>query len=66
MLEHHVLGEAAQLEVARGGVFDSLHSWLDARMAAGESHGFYRPYARDRGGVAPERWIPVFMYASLS
>lgn len=43
-------------EVAKGGVFDPLHSWLDQRMAAGESHGFYRPYASDRGGVAPERW----------
>lgn len=43
-------------EVAPGGVFDALHNWLDARMAAGESHGFYRPYHRDRGGVAPERW----------
>lgn len=43
-------------EVAAGGVFDALHNWLDARMAAGESHGFYRPYNEDRGGVAPERW----------
>jgi LAS superfamily LD-carboxypeptidase LdcB len=43
-------------EVAPGGLFDPLHSWLDERIAAGESHGFYRPYARDRGGVAPERW----------
>ena len=43
-------------EVAAGGVFDSLHCWLDERMAAGESRGFYRPYASDRGGVAPERW----------
>lgn len=43
-------------EVASGGVFDALHEWLDARMAAGESHGFYRPYDCDRGGVAPERW----------
>jgi LAS superfamily LD-carboxypeptidase LdcB len=43
-------------EVAAGGVFDALHCWLDERMAAGESRGFYRPYASDRGGVAPERW----------
>lgn len=43
-------------EVAVGGVFDPLHCWLDARMAAGESQGFYRPYDKDRGGVAPERW----------
>lgn len=43
-------------EVAAGGMFDALHCWLDQRMAAGECHGFYRPYASDRGGVAPERW----------
>jgi LAS superfamily LD-carboxypeptidase LdcB len=51
-------------EVASGGVFDPLHSWLDARMAAGESHGFFRPYDKDRGGVAPERWH--LSYAPLS
>ena len=33
-------------------------------MAAGQSHGFYRPYATDRGGVAPERWH--LSYAPLS
>lgn len=43
-------------EVAPGGLFDPLHRWLDERMAAGASQGFFRPYARDRGGVAPERW----------
>lgn len=43
-------------EVAAGGVFDALHCWLDECIAAGTSRGFYRPYARDRGGVAPERW----------
>lgn len=43
-------------EVAPGGPFDPLHCWLDARMAGGSSHGFYRPYGVDRGGVAPERW----------
>jgi len=48
--------ELSPREVSPGGVFDPLHSWLDARMAAGESHGFYRPYSVDRGGVAPERW----------
>ena len=51
-------------EVASGGVFDPLHCWLDERMAAGQSHGFYRPYATDRGGVAPERWH--LSYAPLS
>ena len=51
-------------EVAAGGVFDALHHWLDARMAAGASHGFFRPYGEDRGGVAPERWH--LSYAPLS
>lgn len=43
-------------EVAAGGVFDPLHSWLDERITRGLSRGFFRPYGRDRGGVAPERW----------
>lgn len=43
-------------EVCAGGCFDALHCWLDERMARGESNGFFRPYAHDRGGVAPERW----------
>jgi len=51
-------------EVAVGGVFDPLHCWLDERIAAGESRGFFRPYALDRGGVAPERWH--LSYAPLS
>lgn len=48
--------ELSPREVAPGGLFDPLHRWLDERMAAGQSRGFYRPYALDRGGVAPERW----------
>ena len=43
-------------EVAPGGMFDPLHTWLDERMAENTSQGFYRPYAVDRGGVAVERW----------
>jgi LAS superfamily LD-carboxypeptidase LdcB len=56
--------QLAPQEVAPGGLFDPLHNWLDERIAAGESHGFFRPYARDRGGVAPERWH--LSYAPLS
>ena len=56
--------QLSPVEVAPGGLFDSLHRWLDQRMSAGESHGFYRPYARDLGGVAPERWH--LSYAPLS
>ena len=43
-------------EVQPPGPFAPLHAWLDQRMAAGQSHGFFRPYGEDRGGVAPERW----------
>jgi LAS superfamily LD-carboxypeptidase LdcB len=43
-------------EVNPGGMFGPLHAWLDERVAAGTAHGFFRPYDRDRGGVAPERW----------
>lgn len=43
-------------EVERGGMHAPLHEWLDARIATGTAFGFYRPYDRDRGGVAPERW----------
>lgn len=43
-------------EVNPGGMFGPLHEWLDARMAADTAFGFFRPYDRDRGGVAPERW----------
>lgn len=43
-------------EVDSGGMFAPLHEWLDGRMASGTAFGFFRPYARDLGGVAPERW----------
>ncbi|MFN8670305.1 MAG: M15 family metallopeptidase [Gemmatimonadaceae bacterium] len=43
-------------EVERGGMHAPLHEWLDERMATGTAYGFYRPFDRDRGGVAPERW----------
>ncbi|MCG6955327.1 MAG: M15 family metallopeptidase [Gemmatimonadetes bacterium] len=43
-------------EVDSGGMFGPFHDWLDERMRAGASFGFFRPYDRDRGGVAPERW----------
>jgi LAS superfamily LD-carboxypeptidase LdcB len=43
-------------EVDPGGMFGPLHDWLDERMRASEAFGFFRPYDRDRNGVAPERW----------
>jgi LAS superfamily LD-carboxypeptidase LdcB len=42
-------------EVDAGGVFAPMHDWLDRYLEQGRS-GFFRPYAQDRGGIAPERW----------
>ena len=38
------------------GMFSPFSRWLDERIANGTSFGFFRPYDRDRNGVAPERW----------
>ena len=49
-------GYRAQLtpgEFAPGGPFERLDRWLTAHAA---DQGFFRPYARDRGGVQPEPW----------
>ncbi len=43
-------------EVDPGGMFGPLHDWLDQRIAEDGAFGFFRPYDRDRNGVAPERW----------
>ncbi|MEH6468437.1 MAG: M15 family metallopeptidase [Porticoccus sp.] len=40
-------------EYQQGGPFHSLSCWLDEHA---EAFGFVRPYAIDRGGVAPEPW----------
>ena len=40
-------------EFAPRGVFAKLDGWLAANMSR---FGFFRPYARDRGGVLPEPW----------
>lgn len=48
--------ELTPAEVDPGGLFAPLHAWLDARIAADDAFGFFRPYDVDRGGVAPERW----------
>ncbi len=32
-----------------------MHRWLDAVLTESDSR-FFRPYDRDRGGTAPERW----------
>ncbi len=37
------------------GPFAALHTWLDS-VLQDEHASFSRPYAVDRGGIAPERW----------
>lgn len=47
-----------QLTVAEtqdGGPFAEFHRWLSEELAQGDSD-FFRPYAQDRGGIAPEPW----------
>lgn len=41
-------------EYAPGGPFFALHTWLEQELGAGTQ--FFRPYATDAGGVAPEPW----------
>jgi len=48
-------------EVENGGPFAPMHDWLDTVFGTGTGDSgagtdFYRPYAEDRGGIAPERW----------
>lgn len=43
-------------EYTAGGPFAALTAWLDERIAADDAEGFYRPFAVDCGGVAPEPW----------
>lgn len=40
-------------EYEAGGYFHQLALWLEERM---DDFGFFRPYAVDRGGIAPEPW----------
>ena len=40
-------------EYAAGGIFSKLNLWLTQNA---QDFGFDRPYAEDRGGVAPEPW----------
>jgi D-alanyl-D-alanine carboxypeptidase len=50
-------GQKLQLTPAEydvtNGYFAQLTAWLDNNM---HTFGFFRPYATDRGGVAPEAW----------
>lgn len=42
-------------ECVDGGPFSGLHAWLD-NVLQKDGAVFFRPYAEDCGGIAPERW----------
>lgn len=42
-------------ETEAGGPFAEFHRWLDGELTRANCF-FYRPYAKDLGGVAPEPW----------
>ena len=48
--------ELVPAEYEGEGMFAPLSAWLDERIANRSSFGFFRPYDRDRSGVAAERW----------
>lgn len=59
--DRHALPDDYQLqltpqEYGPDGVQSGLTAWLDDLLAADDAEGFFRPYAVDRGGVAPEPW----------
>lgn len=50
-------GQSVELTVEEARtVFGAFHAWLDEVLGDESRFGFYRPYAEDRGGVAPEPW----------
>ncbi len=43
-------------ETSEGGIFSEIHKFLDKKIVSNDSFNFYRPYEKDLGGVAPEKW----------
>lgn len=54
--DHNALAKGKVVELTPqevAGPFAPMHAWLDKNS---QRFGFFRPYDRDRGGVAPESW----------
>ena len=47
--------QLTQAETEGDGVFAPFHRWLDGELQR-PGAVFYRPYAQDTGGIAPEPW----------
>lgn len=43
-------------ETCNQGPCAEFHVWLGEFLHSSQNPGFFRPYAQDRGGVAPEPW----------
>ena len=52
-------------EYGPSGPFCEITCWLDELMAADDAEGFFKPYAEDRGGIAPEAWHISYRPAAL-
>ncbi|MGB0157161.1 MAG: M15 family metallopeptidase [Luminiphilus sp.] len=52
-------------EYGPSGPFFEMTRWLDELMAADDAEGFYKPYAEDRGGIAPEQWHISYRPAAM-
>ena len=52
-------------EYGPSGLFFEMTRWLDDLMVADDAEGFYKPYAEDRGGIAPEAWHISYRPAAL-
>lgn len=51
---YHLQLSAAEVE--SGGMFGPFHDWLEAYLSSMSEPTFFKPYAIDSGGIAPERW----------
>lgn len=48
--------QLTRAETLGSGPCASFHRWLSEFLRSAENPGFFRPYDKDRGGVAPEPW----------
>lgn len=48
--------QLSPLEYSADGCQGAFAVWLSERVAADDAEGFFLPYGRDSGGVAPEPW----------
>ena len=57
--------QLAPSEYGPSGPFFEMTRWLDELMAADDAEGFFKPYAEDRGGIAPEPWHISYRPAAM-